>query len=107
MPLGLTPTGLRFLLILSRPRTVERGVSRMAERVGAGIVRKCRERERATASRFPGTGRAAPTRCGPDRPGRNRTCNPRFWRPVLYQLSYGPRKKHVVRRYVVRRYVID
>src|SRR5712691_2953367 len=27
----------------------------------------------------------------PDRPGRNRTCNPRFWRPVLYQLSYGPR----------------
>src|SRR5881396_2418260 len=24
------------------------------------------------------------------RPGRNRTCNPRFWRPVLYQLSYGP-----------------
>src|SRR2546425_2671001 len=27
----------------------------------------------------------------PDRPGRNRTCNPRFWRPVLYQLSYGPK----------------
>src|SRR3989454_4862641 len=26
-----------------------------------------------------------------NRPGRNRTCNPRFWRPVLYQLSYGPR----------------
>src|SRR5690348_187210 len=26
-----------------------------------------------------------------DRPGRNRTCNPRFWRPVLYQLSYGPK----------------
>jgi hypothetical protein len=26
------------------------------------------------------------------RPGRNRTCNPRFWRPVLYQLSYGPRR---------------
>src|SRR3989449_5963870 len=25
-----------------------------------------------------------------NRPGRNRTCNPRFWRPVLYQLSYGP-----------------
>src|SRR3990172_11902264 len=24
------------------------------------------------------------------RPGRNRTCHPRFWRPVLYQLSYGP-----------------
>jgi hypothetical protein len=22
-------------------------------------------------------------------PGRTRTCNPRFWRPVLYQLSYG------------------
>src|SRR5882762_9205357 len=27
-----------------------------------------------------------------NRPGRNRTCNPRFWRPVLYQLSYGPKK---------------
>ena len=25
------------------------------------------------------------------RPGRTRTCNPRFWRPVLYHLSYGPR----------------
>src|SRR5260370_27291804 len=24
-----------------------------------------------------------------NRPGRNRNCNPRFWRPVLYQLSYG------------------
>ena len=31
-------------------------------------------------------------RRGPSRPGRNRTCNPRFWRPVLYQLSYGPRR---------------
>src|ERR1043166_2594267 len=30
-------------------------------------------------------------RRGPSRPGRNRTCNPRFWRPVLYQLSYGPK----------------
>src|SRR5712692_4851926 len=29
-------------------------------------------------------------RRGRYRPGRNRTCNPRFWRPVLYQLSYGP-----------------
>ena len=28
-----------------------------------------------------------------NRPGRNRTCNPRFWRPVLYQLSYGPRNR--------------
>src|SRR2546427_60139 len=28
--------------------------------------------------------------CSTNRPGRNRTCNPRFWRPVLYQLSYGP-----------------
>ena len=28
-----------------------------------------------------------------DRPGRNRTCNPRFWRPVLYQLSYGPKPR--------------
>src|SRR6266700_5246302 len=30
-------------------------------------------------------------RLTPNRPGRNRTCNPRFWRPVLYQLSYGPK----------------
>src|SRR5437899_3276776 len=30
------------------------------------------------------------TACPTNRPGRNRTCNPRFWRPVLYQLSYGP-----------------
>src|SRR5665213_23800 len=26
----------------------------------------------------------------PGRSGRTRTCNPRFWRPVLYQLSYTP-----------------
>src|ERR1700687_3390050 len=26
-----------------------------------------------------------------DRPGGNRTPNRRFWRPVLYQLSYGPK----------------
>src|SRR2546423_14706357 len=26
-----------------------------------------------------------------DRGGRTRTCNPRFWRPVLCQLSYAPR----------------
>src|SRR4030088_1290360 len=25
------------------------------------------------------------------RSGRARTCDPRFWRPVLYQLSYTPR----------------
>lgn len=24
------------------------------------------------------------------RRGRDRTCDPRFWRPVLYQLSYAP-----------------
>src|SRR5207244_13534857 len=29
-----------------------------------------------------------PYRCG--RPGGNRTPNPRFWRPVLCQLSYWP-----------------
>ena len=27
-----------------------------------------------------------------DRAGRTRTFNPRFWRPVLCQLSYGPRR---------------
>ena len=30
-------------------------------------------------------------RTSASRPGGNRTPNPRFWRPVLYQLSYGPR----------------
>jgi hypothetical protein len=25
-----------------------------------------------------------------NRGDRTRTCNPRFWRPVLYQLSYAP-----------------
>jgi hypothetical protein len=29
------------------------------------------------------------------RSGRTRTCNPRFWRPVLYQLSYTPRRPTV------------
>jgi hypothetical protein len=29
--------------------------------------------------------------CLPYRGGRTRTCNPRFWRPVLCQLSYAPR----------------
>jgi hypothetical protein len=38
-----------------------------------------------------GTRPSRVSRCGLHRPGRNRTCNPRFWRPVLYQLSYGPK----------------
>ncbi len=29
---------------------------------------------------------------GLSRPGRTRTCNPRFWRPVLCQLSYEPKE---------------
>src|SRR5687768_9747957 len=29
----------------------------------------------------------------PNRPGGNRTPNRRFWRPVLYQLSYGPNSR--------------
>ena len=32
----------------------------------------------------------------PDRGGRTRTCNPRFWRPVLCQLSYAPRFAAVI-----------
>ena len=28
--------------------------------------------------------------CKASRGGRTRTCNPRFWRPVLCQLSYAP-----------------
>ena len=38
-----------------------------------------------------------------DRPGRNRTCNPRFWRPVLYQLSYGPKPRAVLADPTARR----
>ncbi len=30
------------------------------------------------------------------RAGRTRTCNPRFWRPVLCQLSYCPRQRHCI-----------
>ena len=42
-----------------------------------------------------GTGREPSSDAGSwllvrDRAGRTRTCNPRFWRPVLCQLSYGP-----------------
>src|SRR4030042_4083112 len=37
---------------------------------------------------IPSGRRSVPDR--PGRPGRNRTHNPRFWRAVLYQLSYWP-----------------
>ncbi len=33
------------------------------------------------------------------RSGRARTCDPRFWRPVLYQLSYTPAGNRRVRRF--------
>ncbi len=33
---------------------------------------------------------------GENRGGRTRTCNPRFWRPVLCQLSYAPRFAAVI-----------
>ena len=34
------------------------------------------------------------SRAQPSRGGRTRTCNPRFWRPVLCQLSYAPWLRH-------------
>src|SRR5690606_8352410 len=40
-------------------------------------------------SRPPSPSRACKQRSNP-RPGGTRTPNRRFWRPVLYQLSYGP-----------------
>src|SRR3954471_2105269 len=45
----------------------------------------------------------APRSVGPDfeqrnRGGRTRTCNPRFWSPVLSQLSYAPRVARPVYR---------
>src|ERR1051326_154776 len=38
----------------------------------------------------PGCGLAAPPAGSDGRSGGARTPNPRFWRPVLYQLSYTP-----------------
>jgi hypothetical protein len=32
-----------------------------------------------------------------DRGDRTRTCDPRFWRPMLYQLSYAPRRNQPLR----------
>ena len=36
------------------------------------------------------------------RTGRTRTCNHRFWRPVLYHLSYGPARQESARFLVCR-----
>src|SRR5205809_5810058 len=53
--------------------TLPRGVSgRYARRGGGGGTREAR-------SRWKHEGRDG-SRRGPSRPGRNRTCNPRFWR---------------------------
>src|SRR5215831_2956275 len=37
------------------------------------------------------------------RSGRARTCDPRFWRPVLYQLSYTPSALTFVRFFIAAR----
>src|SRR5579862_4580493 len=39
----------------------------------------------------------------PGRSGRTRTCNPRFWRPVLYQLSYTPPEAEAADHILARR----
>jgi len=39
------------------------------------------------------------------RAGRNRTRNLRFWRPLLYQLSYDPMSSPVNRDIIVDRFV--
>src|SRR6266511_3990729 len=57
-----------------------RAARRHAGRLGVKLEVKTARPSRATPL----------SRCYLNRPGRNRTCNPRFWRPVLYQLSYGP-----------------
>src|SRR5207249_6814436 len=51
-------------------------------------VRAGRGRDNRSGRAYEGP-RRLPSR--PKQARRNRTCNPRFWRPVLYQLSYGPR----------------
>ena len=60
-------------------------------RVGAMSLGACRER----AVRLRNRARAEPREGGPVPPGdgrgnRARTCDLRFWRPPLYQLSYTP-----------------
>jgi hypothetical protein len=60
---------------------------RLRDRYGGaahcGWDRKAKPRK----SSCPRSGRT----CEVSRGGRTRTCNPRFWRPVLCQLSYAPR----------------
>ena len=81
---------------------------RVAERAAAVDALDC-DREPATAEAVDGSGidealrplaRAVAVVAGVVgnldetdgyRGGRTRTCNPRFWRPVLCQLSYAPR----------------
>ena len=65
------------------------------------ISEKVAQRVWGRMVRTPGTKTAARLQIRRQRPplcrtegsrgDRTRTCNPRFWRPVLYQLSYAPR----------------
>ncbi len=50
------------------------------------------ERAREVGNSVTGRGNRKPRLSGAfvSRGGRTRTCNPRFWRPVLYQLSHAP-----------------
>ncbi len=72
----------------ARQRAVRQQIGQQARQESLAIARAQRGQSIDPAGRA--KGRDA-FRRGPSRPGRNRTCNPRFWRPVLYQLSYGPR----------------
>src|ERR1700746_2973950 len=78
---------------ISKPRRISVKAGRQQ---GAGMYRGAGQRDKPG-----GTPPAAAGAHAPDldrtkikdlagRSGRARTCDPRFWRPVLYQLSYTP-----------------
>jgi hypothetical protein len=71
-----------------RQRRSRQGLTEQARQDSTGNVAS---RWRATAERDRRACEGPADWRGRSRPGRTRTCNPRFWRPVLYQLSYGPR----------------
>ena len=63
-------------------------------RRGGGAGRRSSFRPCASGKSW-GNGRGGVAR-EPSRGDRTRTCNPRFWRPVLYRLSYSPGLRHRV-----------
>ena len=67
-------------------RRQSRASERPATAVSSGLGRKAESDPYDAETRMAGGCRLEHWH----RAGRTRTCNPRFWRPVLCQLSYGP-----------------